>query len=196
MVYNLVRGGMFMKYVAFRDSEVRVIIEQALVSYFELNQGYKVEQKSLEDLLRLYEHEAVLYVSDWLTETGLDTLKRLEQFEYRDNEEYQAYIEMRNIILEMDIASNDTETLFISLTELINSALEFAESNGCKVSKLVDTSLEFADYNEYKDTTLTVRMDNEDWYTESWHWQGDLNDKKKRSSTEPLFFVNKRRIAA
>ena len=69
----------------------------------------------------------ILYVSEWLDDKGLETLKQLYQYDYENNEEYQGYIDLREMILEMDVEAENVETLFISFTELINSALDFAQ---------------------------------------------------------------------
>lgn len=177
---------MFMRLIAFEDTKVRTLIEKSLTAFYELTQGEQPDVKELDDLLKLYNTKPILYVSEWLDDKGLETLKQLYQYDYENNEEYQGYIDLREMILEMDVEAENVETLFISFTELINSALDFAQEYG--LEKVAVTN-----------KPLTMSFSSFETHTDNWYWRDSdgretqENKQSKRYSAEPLFFAIKRR---
>lgn len=160
--------GFLMDRIAFRDSDVRKLIKKSLMAFYELVESQKLEQETLEDVLKVYKQQNIPYVSKWLFQKGLDVLNELNHYEYHDNENYRSYVEMREFILDMDIEMQDIESLFISFTELLNTALAFAKENGAKDFNdtfRLTTCLEYKDVNTIWSCEKTTNSTNQERYS-------------------------------
>lgn len=118
--------------ISFLDSELCEIIKRSLIAFYRLVESDELNKDTLEGILEVYKNEDVIYMSKWLSQKGFSLLEELSHYEYEVNFDYCRYLEIRNLILELDLEIKDAETAFISITELLNTSVIFSKENGVK----------------------------------------------------------------
>lgn len=116
--------------ISFLDSELCEIIKRSLMAFYRLVESGELNKDTLEGILEVYKNEDVIYMSKWLSQKGFSLLEELSCYEYEVNFDYCRYLEIRNLILELDLEIKDPETAFISITELLNTSVIFSKENG------------------------------------------------------------------
>lgn len=116
-----------MQTVEFKGSEVFELIQQSLREFYKLATNEIPKYETFVELLNLYKQKPVLYLSSWLDIKGLELLEELASYVFYRTEEYASYCGKRRVILEFDVEAQDIDMLFISVTELITSALHFVK---------------------------------------------------------------------
>lgn len=118
--------------ISFLDSELCEIIKRSLIAFYRLVESDELNKDTLEGILEVYKNEDVIYMSKWLSQKGFSLLEELSYYEYEVNSDYCRYLEIRNLILELDLEIKDPETAFVSITELLNTSVIFSKENGIK----------------------------------------------------------------
>lgn len=115
-----------MNRIKFLDSELCEIIKRSLIAFYELVESDELNKDTLEDILEAYKNKDVMYMSKWLSQKGFSLLEELSYYEYEVNYDYCRYLEIRNLILELDLEIKNPEIVFVSTTELLNTSLIFS----------------------------------------------------------------------
>lgn len=115
-----------MNRIKFSDSELCEIIKRSLIAFYELVESDELNKDTLEDILEAYKNKDVMYMSKWLSQKGFSLLEELSYYEYEVNYDYCRYLEIRNLILELDLEIKNPEIVFVSTTELLNTSLIFS----------------------------------------------------------------------